>query len=345
MAVCTNLSTVRALDFKVRDYAAMDFEFGAAEQGPFTVQISNMDCSPPEICHKIFTYACLDNGFTGRSLSLVSKYITETSKPTRFQSIAIQGHEQISKFAVILERTPPHLRHVRHLFVSTQSQVKGTWRRLGPVVDAYGRDVTQEGQWRKQENDISAAIQRILLCIAPTVQTLALFLMYEWRSMLLSVPLPCLTELTIRGSYFLPSTGVPLVFFESFRYLHIGERRNVLSEDLRYISKAAPSLTHLRFTGTDSVDSLCTISPTVTNIVIQNSIPPFPGHCGTHYESYLYVIQPLEKQIMEQNDSRFIYLKAPTRRLGEDQQKGEAVLEQWLERMHGGQGCWIERRT
>ncbi|KIM89284.1 hypothetical protein PILCRDRAFT_61514, partial [Piloderma croceum F 1598] len=76
-----------------------------------------MESSPPEICHKIFTEACLDDGSTARSLSLVSKYIHEASNPTRFQNIALRGYKQITAFAGILERTPPHLRRVCHLFI------------------------------------------------------------------------------------------------------------------------------------------------------------------------------------------------------------------------------------
>jgi hypothetical protein len=78
-----------------------------------------MDQTPPELCTRIFSFACRDTGYTGRSLSLVSKYIHETSKSVKLQSISIHGHIQMMAFAALLERTPPHLRHVRYLFVSS----------------------------------------------------------------------------------------------------------------------------------------------------------------------------------------------------------------------------------
>jgi hypothetical protein len=78
-----------------------------------------MDQTPPELCTRIFSFACRDTGYTGRSLSLVSKYIRETSKSVKLQSISIHGHIQMMAFAALLERTPPHLRHVRYLLVSS----------------------------------------------------------------------------------------------------------------------------------------------------------------------------------------------------------------------------------
>jgi hypothetical protein len=75
-----------------------------------------MDQAPPEICGKIFLFACRDNGYTGRS-SLVSKYIHETSKPVQLQSISLRGHDQMLGFAALLKRTPPHLRRVRNLLI------------------------------------------------------------------------------------------------------------------------------------------------------------------------------------------------------------------------------------
>jgi hypothetical protein len=63
-------------------------------------------------CQKIFSDACLDGGFTGWPLSLVSKSIYEVLKPTRFQSLAIHNYKQVIAFAHILEWTPLHLRCV-----------------------------------------------------------------------------------------------------------------------------------------------------------------------------------------------------------------------------------------
>jgi hypothetical protein len=304
-----------------------------------------MESSPPEICHKIFTEACLDDGSTGRSLSLVSKYIHEASSPTRFQNIALHGYMQITAFADILERTPPHLRRVCHLFICTGSPPWTGLSDASPSVmgapwrenDVYGRNVFDQVRLFQQDRDTSAAIDRILLLIAPTIETLALFFTYEWRSVLLSLPLPNLTELTIRGSYFEPETkDVPLVLFPSLRYLHIGERRDLSAGLMQYISKAAPSLTHVRFTGCRNADDLKAISPTVAKILIQLYSPQQRG-CGTSYFRELNDIRQFGRRILEQSDGRIMVLTAMSERVGE-----LPVLEQWLERANGGQGCWTE---
>ena len=73
---------------------------------------------PPEILWKIYGFACTDDGYTGRSLSLVSRYIHESSKPVKFQSLAVRGAWQAVECAALLESTPSHLRRVDNLFIS-----------------------------------------------------------------------------------------------------------------------------------------------------------------------------------------------------------------------------------
>ncbi|KAJ7251414.1 hypothetical protein C8J57DRAFT_1078181 [Mycena rebaudengoi] len=77
-----------------------------------------MNQAPPEIYAHIFSYACTDSGYTGRSLSLVSKYFHEVSKPAILQSIALYGRAQILAFAALLDQTPPHLRTTRALLIN-----------------------------------------------------------------------------------------------------------------------------------------------------------------------------------------------------------------------------------
>src|ERR1700691_3432889 len=73
---------------------------------------------PPEILWKIYGFACTDDGYTGRSLSHVSRYIYESSKPVKFQSLAVRGAWQAVECAALLESTPSHLRRVDNLFIS-----------------------------------------------------------------------------------------------------------------------------------------------------------------------------------------------------------------------------------
>jgi hypothetical protein len=72
---------------------------------------------PPELCEHIFSFACLDDGSLGRSLSLVSRFVSEASKPVRFQSLAVRNLPQAEALASILEKASPLHRRVRHLLV------------------------------------------------------------------------------------------------------------------------------------------------------------------------------------------------------------------------------------
>ncbi|KAF7981944.1 hypothetical protein HWV62_30729 [Athelia sp. TMB] len=78
-----------------------------------------MDIAPPEIWTTISAYACTDAGSTGRSLSLVSKFIRDVSAPFKLQSMSIHGRQQAVAFQDLLLRTPPHLRRVRYLYLSS----------------------------------------------------------------------------------------------------------------------------------------------------------------------------------------------------------------------------------
>lgn len=72
---------------------------------------------PTELWQKIFTIACLDDGSTGRSLSLVSRYVRETSKPFKFQSLAIRNLRQAEALPHALKQRAPNQQPVNHLFV------------------------------------------------------------------------------------------------------------------------------------------------------------------------------------------------------------------------------------
>ena len=81
-----------------------------------------MDNIPLEISLYIFTLACTDNGFTGRSLSHVSRYVREASQTVKLQSICLHGHDQILAFAELIEYTPAIARNVRQLFICNEKK-------------------------------------------------------------------------------------------------------------------------------------------------------------------------------------------------------------------------------
>ncbi|EPQ54801.1 hypothetical protein GLOTRDRAFT_42902, partial [Gloeophyllum trabeum ATCC 11539] len=77
-----------------------------------------MNKIPLEICERMFSFACTDDGTTGCSLSLVSRYVRDASRRVRLQSVALQTYQQMQKFCVMVENLPPRHRRVHHLLLT-----------------------------------------------------------------------------------------------------------------------------------------------------------------------------------------------------------------------------------
>ena len=72
---------------------------------------------PVEIWHLIFSLACIDDGSTGRSLSLVSTHFREMSAPFKYRSIAISHWSQIIAFSQFFCKLPASQKKIVALFV------------------------------------------------------------------------------------------------------------------------------------------------------------------------------------------------------------------------------------
>jgi hypothetical protein len=62
-------------------------------------------------------FACMDDGSTGRSLSLVSTHFREISAPFMYQSIAITHWSQIIAFSRFFCKLPASQKKIAALFV------------------------------------------------------------------------------------------------------------------------------------------------------------------------------------------------------------------------------------
>lgn len=198
-----------------------------------------MDRCPPEICSQIFTLACTDGGYTGRSLSAVSKYIHETSKPHKYKSIALHGVYSAEVFASFLEaRSSEVNRGVMHLFVSNDHEASNSTAAEPAKTASFGtslrRNISSKmsnfvpgGRKRETRQRIAeaeadlrrdvaniVAIIKVLKIVAPTLRTLTIC--FSSRSCTLPFlestsphahfpRLPALTELTV--SYRAPMDG------------------------------------------------------------------------------------------------------------------------------------------
>ncbi|KAG6856826.1 hypothetical protein H0H87_000303 [Tephrocybe sp. NHM501043] len=195
----------------------------------------NMNLFPPELHSYICNLACIDDGQTVRALSLVSKYFCEISRPFLYQSLSISGSIQITTLATTLQNTAPHLRSIRHLFLSTHSKNADA----SPTPKAT--DVAD-----------SAAILRILSFSAPTLETLSFVSGSSSMgtmsiSRLFRTSFPRLRELSISGFYPFPSAPGKMPRLER---LHLHGNRNPHGLlQAGGLDEACPSLTHLRVSG------------------------------------------------------------------------------------------------
>ena len=193
-----------------------------------------MDRCPAEIFSEIYAFACVDDGQTGRALSLVSKYIRETSKPYKLQSVSVIGCNQLLAFADLVEHTPLHLRQVKCIFLSAHPRSTAS----------DPKALTSEYARRQQAY---TAVGRILKAISSFVTIVHAFFIFYRPFPLLPVSLPALVELTVHGPT--ETTSFDLIDeniqFKSLKHLHLSSVYSP-SYILRNISKLTPSLAHLR---------------------------------------------------------------------------------------------------
>ncbi|KAI0081535.1 hypothetical protein K474DRAFT_1587422, partial [Panus rudis PR-1116 ss-1] len=69
---------------------------------------------PAEIWTKIFSFACTDGGYTGCSLSRVSRYFRDASLPVKLQTVSLHGERSACLFLNML-RSRPHPPRVKDL--------------------------------------------------------------------------------------------------------------------------------------------------------------------------------------------------------------------------------------
>ena len=191
-----------------------------------TSSMATLNSCPPELCQRIFQFACTDDGATGRALSLVSKYIHSSSKHCKLQSIVINGADQATRFVLALQRTPEQYRHVSyltivndltiHAFLATNRGqlssspspwpfVRATTKRLELGVHYYDMQCMQTN--RRQDETIFTASLQILHLTSATLQTLYIDFQSMWQLIPANLDLgtspwrvrsmPSLRELTI----------------------------------------------------------------------------------------------------------------------------------------------------
>nr|GAT60114.1 predicted protein [Mycena chlorophos] len=142
---------------------------------------------PPELLEHIFSFACTDTGTTGRALSLVSRYVRDTSATNKLQSIALFGRVQILKFSNFLRSRDAEPARTRFLYIGGAKSLEVDLNELAER--RLNDNLTTEEQGyldsltgdHPQDVDITGsafgrpaadAISDILRHLAPTLQVL-----------------------------------------------------------------------------------------------------------------------------------------------------------------------------
>ncbi|TFK79703.1 hypothetical protein K466DRAFT_605934 [Polyporus arcularius HHB13444] len=169
---------------------------------------------PNELLERIFSYACTDGGFTGRSISLVSKCAHRNARPVRFRNVSLSGYRQIESFLNLLdkERLVTPIR-VHNLYISTWTDGEEItkvrngqpprWDGLHPYLPS---PIPTDPQWRvwmvlqeAVDKKLAELIFRLLLNVAPTLHALSIVHSWEFGAIHIPPCLPFLKDFTFCG--------------------------------------------------------------------------------------------------------------------------------------------------
>ncbi|KDQ63968.1 hypothetical protein JAAARDRAFT_52022 [Jaapia argillacea MUCL 33604] len=333
------------------------------------------DC-PREIWEHIFSLACVDGGFTARSLSLVSRYIKDVSQTTRYQCVAIRGLVQLQSFASVLKKSPPSNRHVRHLFISgcppkgngahsMTSRIRSRLRFRNDDSDSdessYLARIRQGEELQSRldkASDLSPKFNKILgevieLIGPDSLETLSCIIC----SMVSLPPLPNLRELTICGDWHETTTSFS---FPSLRRLHL--LGPYCSEsDIQLLIQSAPALTHLRLSGLEERMDLSSFIKSILGVpsddyLASSSSSPRPIHlerllvhprnptrfgCGFAHGCYLNKLHGIQQLLEGHTEGKGVLLQSKVWDRDFDSEI-DREKELWVSRMSGGLGCWDE---
>lgn len=251
-----------------------------------------MDRCPVEICNEIFRLACSDNGYTGRSLSLVSKFVRETSQASKLQSLSVIGYEQLIGLASALDNIHPTLRQVRYIFISAHA------RRTAFDPKALAPEYTRR-------ESAYAAFARILRAISPTVEILHAFFIFYRQFPLLPVSLPLLHELTLHGPLEVREAApdTQSIQFPSLRHLHLTSFYSP-THLFQQILKLAPSLLHLRISAPEHSETFVselqmTLETSNANEMLPSGLDKIFVHCPIEPKDNWMNMMSLYEQTMQ----------------------------------------------
>lgn len=189
-----------------------------------------MDGVPAELWAKIAKLACTDGGFTGCSLSLVSRYMRAVVQPVRFYSVSICGRRRASIFAQLLETQNPFIRHLRIRFC--ESQIHRRFDDMNPPYD----------------NAPEETLACIIRHASATVYTLFWYSVvhnHVYLDILSNLAFPVLRDLSVPCIELWRPLRVSAPF-PSLRRLHIYDSMGGTNWQWKTIAQLAPSISAIR---------------------------------------------------------------------------------------------------
>ncbi|KAH9855038.1 hypothetical protein C2E23DRAFT_883567 [Lenzites betulinus] len=319
--------------------------------------MASVDRLPSELWCEIIALACVDGGFTGRSLALTSKFFHAQSLSDRFHSLSICSASQVEAFLEFLRLQPKECHpRIKHLYLFLPNHQATTVY--------YGERVMD-----KRMEKFHTALTALLAVAAPHLNTLCIVTPGFPLGIPLSCVFPNLEELSWMGTtlHFDPAAGsLPALILPTLKRAHF-----VLSDttvDAAVITLAyaeLPSLTHLRISefsyrnmnmiatlatalGQSSHQDALTPQSSSTShlrlprIIIQSTPTENVGWSAHDDHKWATLTTQLQALALAQNQgndrARVLLLPRP---LG----SGQWLLRmrsQWLERTQGGCGCWVE---
>jgi hypothetical protein len=274
---------------------------------------SAIENCPTEIWGRIFSLACVDDGFTGRSLSRVSRYIMEASSPYKYQCIAVKDH-QFRPLTLVLKKLPADKRRVQCLFLAQVSN-----------------------SWRNSEFFITDK-NRLLKMVAPTLEKLEI-VCYYYRFPL-PFELPVLVDLTLYGRFDNTTTKI-ITCFPALKHLEVEsfpfpDYEPTLISILR---ATAPILSVIRLSVSFNPGTMATFSTLRASLPIQKII--FRPHASFVSHEFYQVWRTEYLQNLRKNgrsDDGLIPLKpGPTQSL---EFRTNAASKRWSEACAGRINYW-----
>ena len=193
-----------------------------------------MERCPVEIVHRIAAFACVDGGFTGCSLSIVSHYMRNATQKVRYQSIALRGEERILQFVALL-RPGENKLAVKHLYLSS---------RLGTY------------EWKAPDAAMDVAISHILSSAAATLVTLVIYglsspLRYNNQDIPTPLDFPNLRDVSLPTPYCICDDGsMGRSRFPALRRLHLCDTKALFMNSIwNRLGSFLPHLTRIRLSG------------------------------------------------------------------------------------------------